>query len=425
MNAFLQTIIKLFLRLFNAGRSDKSGQPNTSPPSTSPMPKPQPKPIAEQPPASEEPAPPTPEPEPPTPEQSGPISPDHGLQFNEVAREDGSGPAYILISDGEVEGKFRYYKKGSWAGWYTGGKSPIKDFIQAEGELLRELKMTRSSQNLLQAVSENEGKLEAINAYDGAFLSFGIFQWTLGVRDTVGELPALLNKLRDTYPDTFYQYFGRFGLGLAEQTNALTGYLTYNGQLVKDRAVKEQFRSKAWVYRFWRAGQDRLVQAIEVEHALSRLKAFYWRYKVHGHTLNKIVTSEYGVALLLDNHVNLPGLVKRAIKAAMDQAGLNDPTNWGTDEERRILEAYVAHRATKVDGVGPMYDAKGRAKRTAAYVGNSIISDERGTFRYSHTTSRSLENHIPEPDGFNPADYPDLELDLEGRDLEFLSGEVA
>ncbi|MCB0632506.1 MAG: hypothetical protein KDD15_22360, partial [Lewinella sp.] len=278
-----------------------------------------------------------------------------------------------------------------------------------------------SSQNLLQAVSENEGKLEAINAYDGAFLSFGIFQWTLGVRDTVGELPALLKKLKETYPDTFQLYFGRYGVDIADQTNALAGYLTLNGELINTRALKEQFRSREWVYRFWRAGRDPKVQAMEVEHALSRLKSFYWKYKVHGFTLNNIITSEYGVALLLDNHVNLPGLVGRALRKAMDQTGLTDPTNWDTAEERRVLNAYIEHRATTIDGIGPMYDAKGRAKRTAAYVTDNIISDERGTFRYSHTASRGLGNYIPEPQGFDPNDYPDMELDTEGRDMEFLA----
>lgn len=425
MNTFIQLVVKFFLRLLNP-----KAKSETKPTSTSSKPKPKPTPAP--PPA----AAPTPTPQPastpteplPTPTvpiATGPLAPDAGLEFTE--QHDGSGRKLkaIVITDGQETGKFSRYTNSSrgWEGWYTGGKRPIHEFIQAEEELLKDLEMSKSSQNLLQAVSENEGKLEAINAYDGAFLSFGIFQWTLGTRDNVGELPALLKKLKETYPDTFQQYFGRYGIGIGEETNGLTGYITLNDQLINTRALKEQFRSKEWVYRFWRAGLDPKVQAIEVQHALSRLNSFYWRYKVHGHTLNKIITSEYGVALLLDNHVNLPGLVRRALRAAMNETGLKDPTNWGTEEERKVLDAYIKHRATRVEGVGPMYDAINRAKRTAAYLNKQVISDERGSFRFTDTRSRSMENHVPMPRGLNQDDYPDLEeaIDLEGRDMEFLA----
>lgn len=420
MNTFFQLIIKFFLRLFGQGNSNNS-KPGTSIPTPGPKPT-SPTELAEEAPKPTKPVDGTPVQ--PTPAEAGPLMPAHGLQFNELfddAEPSANKLNAILISDGEMEGKFKYYQNRKWAGWYTAGERPIGNFIRAEGELLRELNMTSSSQNLLQAVSDNEGNLEAINAYDGAFLSFGIFQWTLGTGDRVGELPALLKKIKESYPDTFQRYFGRYGLAIHPDTNKLTGYLTLNGEAINTRALKDQFRSREWVYRFWRAGLDPKVQAIEVEHALSRLKAFYWSYKVHGFSLNQIITSEYGVALLLDNHVNLPILVKKALQAAMNETGLKDPTNWDTPEERRVLEAYIRHRGATIDGYGPMYDAKKRAERTARYLKEKVISDERGSFQYSQTRSRSLENHVPQPQGFDPADYPELEPDTEGRDLEFLS----
>lgn len=434
MNAFIQTIIKFFLRLFQGKKhkpSGSAGKPvsgaggGSKPISTGSVSGSKPtntggsaddsKPVPEPPPPVD-----TPEPSP-----SGPLAPDAGLTYEETFEEDGQGKRKlksIRITDGQVSASFsrNYNNKRGWEGWYTGGQRPIGDFIRAESDLLKDLKMTGSSQNLLQAVSENEGKLEAINAYDGAFLSFGIFQWTLGTGDRVGELPALMKKIKATYPDTFLQYFGRYGLDVDEKTNSQTGYLRLNDALINTRALKEQFRSRDWVYRFWRAGGDPKVQAMEVEHALSRLKTFYWNYKAHGFTLNKIITSEYGVALLLDNHVNLPGLVRRALEAAMNETGLKDPGVWGTEEERKVLEAYIRHRATRVNGVGPMYDAINRAKRTANYLKDEVISDERGSFQYSHTRSRGEPlNYVPEPRGYDPADFPDLEPDLEGRDMEF------
>ena len=422
MKALIQLVIKFFLRLLspNSPNDDRKNIDQTVA---------QPEPLVTEP-KAEEPATPEPVVEAEEDTETGPVPASQGLQFKEVfaeAASDNKQLKSIKITDGKKEGSFRRFNstKRNWEGWYTAGQRPIKDFILAEASLLDELEMTQSSQNLLQAVSENEGKLEAINAYDGAFLSFGIFQWTLGTRDNVGELPALMKKIRNTYPDTFQQFFGRYGIEVSEETNAQTGYLTLNGKVINKRDLKEQFRGKEWVYRFWRAGGDPKVQAVEVEHALSRLKTFYWRYKVHGFTLNKIITSEYGVALLLDNHVNLPGLVRRALKAAMDETGLTDPSNWGSAEERQVLDAYIKHRATRVDGVGPMFDAINRAKRTAKYLEDGTISDERGSLRVTHTRSRGMlvENHVSEPDDFNQADYPEMDLDMEGRDMEFMARE--
>jgi hypothetical protein len=449
MNSFIQSILN-FLQQFlqrdgNSGPSRPDpkapSRPATRPqPAPSPEPTPPPQPTAfDTPPVTPAPAPtpPTPEPAPtpapapaPTPAATTePVTADHGLRMEKIFKgPDNQKLKAIKVTDGEKEGVFPHFasSRNSWKGWYTRGERDIKDFVRNEPALLRELDMTQSAQNLLQAVSDNEGNLEAINAYDGAFLSFGIFQWTLGTRDNAGELPALLKKIKSAYPAAFYQHFGRYGIDVSSDTNAITGFLTLDGKLINKRALKEQFRSAEWVYRFWRAGLNREVQAIELDHGLSRLKTFYWRYKVHGFTLNEIVTSEYGVALLLDNHVNLPALVKKALEAAMTETGLTDPTNWDTAEERRVIDAYIKHRATRVGGFGPMYDAIDRAKRTAKYLTEGIISDERNSFVASNTSTRSIDdmgNFVPEPEDYKPSDYPDVELDTEGRDMEFLSPE--
>ena len=42
------------------------------------------------------------------------------------------------------------------------------------------LNLAPSLMRVLRAVSRNEGRLEAVNSWDTAFLSFGMFQWTAG-----------------------------------------------------------------------------------------------------------------------------------------------------------------------------------------------------------------------------------------------------
>lgn len=281
------------------------------------------------------------------------------------------------VSEGEKKVFFEKYRSG----YKYGGTKNLNQRWDFLSGFLEELKISESSRSVIIAALPNEASFEGINAWDATFFNFGIYQWNLGTRANQGELPALLKKIKTFYPEAFRQYFGKYGIDFSEETTAVNGYLTLNGELIDAAAKKEIFRAPEWLFPFWLAAQDPKIQAVQLEHAISRLDRFYWSFKVYGFTLNQIITSEYGVALLLDNHVNLPALVQKALKAAMDETGLKDPTNWGTEEERRVLEAYIKARARNLDGVGPMSDAEGRAQATYSYVKKGIISDQRGSFR--------------------------------------------
>ena len=59
-------------------------------------------------------------------------------------------------------------------------------------------------------------------------------------------------------------------------------------------------------------------------------------------------SSEYGVALLLDEHVNRPGHVPGTLGAALRQlttgSGLPDPTGWTDADEAKLLDLYLEAR---------------------------------------------------------------------------------
>ena len=93
------------------------------------------------------------------------------------------------------------------------------------------------------------------------------------------------------------------------------------------------------------------------------------------------MTSEYGVGLLLDNHVNRPAYVKPCVEKAMNQTNLKKPQNWGTAEERKLINTYLKIRETY--GKYPMTDADKRADVTKKYLDKGIISDKRGSFKYN------------------------------------------
>jgi hypothetical protein len=183
--------------------------------------------------------------------------------------------------------------------------------------------------------------------------------------------------------DLFEHYLGRHGLDVAEVTPGLRGYFLLEDIKIKTETAKAQLRQAPWAFYFWLAGQDPAVQAMEFKHAIDRLDQFYSneRYKVGEYLVSDLVTSEYGVALILDNHVNRPAYVKGSLFRALKATGLRDPANWGTTEERKLIDAYLKIRITH--GRTPMTDAEKRARATMKYLTDGIISDRRGSFKSS------------------------------------------
>lgn len=336
----------------------------------------------------------------------------------------------VAVSDGQLQIEFIKRDEGV----YTRGYQNVVNHIQTYRDKLVNLDITEPSMAVVESVAKNEGNLDAINTYDRGFVSLGIFQWTLGSGSGAGELAALLKKIKTTYPHAFRVFFQNFGLDASEDTNTTYGYLTYNGRLISEPYLKDQFREPEWAFRFWRAAQNVDVQSIQVKHALDRLKNFYWKdnFKVNGYGLNEVITSSYGVALLLDNHVNRPAWVDNCVELAMTTTGLTDsPENWTDAEENRLIEAYLKIREDYTEnGYAPMTKARERARGMAADVRQGLLSDQRGSFQVHELALRSYSSkQVPNaPQSYetlaNPSkvvpppfyaqeDYPDIEMDLE------------
>jgi peptidoglycan hydrolase-like protein with peptidoglycan-binding domain len=322
---------------------------------------------------------------------------------------------YNVVTDGKMTKKFKRFRKGN----FTYGSEKMATFINNNADLLAEYEITKSAQNVMMAVSENEGNMDAINTWDNCYMTFGMFQWTLGAKHGSGELPSLLKKIEEAEPEIFAEYFGKYGLGVSSDTGNVYGFASLNGKKLNRSYDKEQFRSAHWSFIFWRAGHNKFIKAVEVEHALSRLKTFYWKMKINGHPISKIITSEYGVGLILDNHVNRPGYVKPCIRNAMQQTGLMNPDTWSDADELRVIKAYIKIRATY--GGSPMTHANNRAAVTKKYVNNGTISTSRNSFKYTEVASRDAEFQggvSPEP-GFVQSEYPVIRGDIHDEFVEF------
>ena len=112
------------------------------------------------------------------------------LQIRQVVQ---NGKRRLDITLGDVTKRFVLFRKGA----YTFGSQKALAFIQTNKEGLLSSGLTSSAVNVMVAVSENEGNLDAVNTWDNSFMTFGMFQWTLGTESAKGELPALLKKNQD------------------------------------------------------------------------------------------------------------------------------------------------------------------------------------------------------------------------------------
>jgi len=266
-------------------------------------------------------------------------------------------------------------------GLYRVGLHEPENFIANHRQKLRELSLTDSEVNVIFATSENEGNLDTVNTWDNQYISFGMFQWTAGGSGKPGELPALLKIIKERFPDNFQHYWAQFGLDVVD-VNQKVGWFSHRGKKLIDTVDKTMLRDHVWAYRFARAGSDIEIQAIQILHAINRFKHFYFTRssKLDGYALSDLLTSEFGVALLLDNHVNRPGYVHACVSDALQKSNLTaaEMSRSGDTEEQMVIHKYLEIRETF--GRYPMTDARHRAYITRGYVVDGFISAQHDSF---------------------------------------------
>ncbi len=274
-------------------------------------------------------------------------------------------------------------------GLFRRGTQKSRNFIETSRSLLANQRLSHAEMNVIAAVSENEGYLDAVNTWDSQYLSFGMFQWTAGSPERPGELAELLTQLKQHYPNEFRHYFSQFGLDV-DGTDGVRGWLSLQGTRLNSHAQKSLLRLPIWAYRFAIAGSDPIVQATEVFHAVTRLDKFYFvrQSSLDGFSLSRLITSELGVALLLDNHVNRPAYVAPGLAEALWQLGLSpqDLAQANTQQERQVIETYLTVRETY--GSRPMSHARHRAGRIKRQMSDGKLSAERGSFSSNRSQRR-------------------------------------
>jgi LysM repeat protein len=259
------------------------------------------------------------------------------------------------------------------------GSFNTEHFINNNAALLATLNLSDSEINTLLATSQNEGNLDSINTWDACYLSWGMFQWTMGQLTDAGELPALLKLIKAKQPVAFKTYFGDFGIDIAPATGDVTGFITLNNVIQNTDARKTAFRNNNWALRFALAGKEPAICAVQVLHAINRFNRFYFVKDADfgGLTINDMLSSEYAASLLLDQHVNRPGHVKTVVAQALTQAGITpQQLATGTDaDELRVINKYIAIRKTT-----SMTNSDTRAKVVKNFLDKGLIKATKKSF---------------------------------------------
>jgi len=284
-----------------------------------------------------------------------------------------------LLNTGQQEA----FAKTKSPGLYRLGIFKLRDFITYGAGLLQQVQLSPSEIKVMQVTAANEGSLDAINTWDNQYLSFGIFQWTLGSAGQQGELPALLFTLKRRYPSEFQYYFGQFGLD-ASSLDGITGWLSLNGTRLVSETDKNLMRQPIWALRFAIAGMDALVQSVQVLQAISRLDRFYFSpsQALQGFALSQLLSSEYAVALLLDQHVNRPSHVIGCVADAIVRSGLTPSkiSQSSADNEALIIQNYLTLRET-YGGVNAMTKSRERANLIRQEITKSNLATQKFSFR--------------------------------------------
>ena len=277
-----------------------------------------------------------------------------------------------VVGDQAIAPDGRAFARKFKAGFYTLGKTALADWLAANPA---PSELSPSAVRVARAVSLNEGKLEAVNSYDNCYLSFGMFQWTAGGGSDPGELAALVARVKRAAPAAYQDCFGRYDLDAqVANASAVTGRLVLRGVTLDGPLQKQQLRGANWAYRFWRAGHHHDVRAECLAHAVARIGRFS-EAMVAGHPVRAWLSSEHGMALVLDEHVNRPSHVPGTLAAAVAAFGAGSPAGWGTAEEAELIRRYEAARVKT-----SMTDPKLRAQRLVECVHDGVLSAERGSF---------------------------------------------
>lgn len=264
---------------------------------------------------------------------------------------------------GKIYSTVSYGKKVVQYGPSYSGSLGLKDYNGWDA-LVSSGEVTVNERDILVAMSENEGNLDALQSYDSEILSVGAMQKTINSQGS-GELPQQVYEFKLAHPDLYEVLF--LNCGWEVRAQGRVQYLYYEG--VTGSELKKILR-KGFTQEAKESGRKAFSKPLaafsnaivsdeflakQVTDFVRRLRAVlamspsgYSAYAIADYLKSKV-----GRAAVLDQHVNRPAYVRRDFGAALKKyIALNphvseSPSEWGERHaayESALLEVYASLR---------------------------------------------------------------------------------
>ncbi len=219
-----------------------------------------------------------------------------------------SGEVISLPDNPVLRKKYAYYR------YKTGVMSVGKPVKSIEPESLKKLfadaGVSERDRKVMMAVSSLEGGFDSINTYDTGYVSVGFIQFAC-LSGGGGSLGQVMRRHKRENPAEFERLFRKLGMDVTE-SGLITVYDPLSDrELVGGEAAKFIIDNPAYAICFQMAGRDRTFQLaqIAVAHAMYiPTSADTIQVRVGADTfsiaLSEVMTSEAGLAVLMDRRVN-------------------------------------------------------------------------------------------------------------------------
>lgn len=218
---------------------------------------------------------------------------------------------------------------------------------------------TEEEHAILVAMSENEGKMDAVQSYDSEILTAGAMQKTINP-EGAGEFPKQVLEFKDEHPKLYDALFSKCGWEVSADKEPVMSYKGQTGAALK-KLIRNGFDEDGFQARISKQSKPlaAIVHAIsteefqdkQVEDFIHRLRGVM-SLKPQGstdHTIGDYTKSRFGKAVVLDQHVNRPAYVSRDFAKALTRFHIEisdapkDPRQWGSQHpayELKLLDIY-------------------------------------------------------------------------------------
>jgi hypothetical protein len=236
-------------------------------------------------------------------------------------------------------------------------------------DLVASGQVTADEKEIICVMTENEGKIEAVQSYDSEIITAGAMQKTINIAGK-GEFPTQVKRFKDQHSNLYFDLFESQGWHLDSTSETPKMFYQHadweNGIKLEGQALKNSLRNGCEESTFGDKIDCPLVSSIacaisspeyvqiQIMDYIQRLRnALAKKPTGYTYSASELFKTKLGKALVLDQDINRPGNVKDDLKAAIDKFHTDHPTasqdigTWGTahaNYEQTIIENYGPER---------------------------------------------------------------------------------